>query len=62
MARNILISYAYEPLVHVMRVNAYENVDFEEIVLTWLCPIHASDIFLILAVPKTTKLIVFIKI
>ena len=36
MAKNILAGYTYEPLVNVMRVNAYENMDFEEIVLTSL--------------------------
>ena len=34
MARNIRVGYAYEPRVKVMRVNANENVDIKEIVLT----------------------------
>ena len=38
MARNIPVGYAYEPRVNVMGLSAYENVDFEEIVLTSLCP------------------------
>ena len=38
MARNIPVGYAHEPHVNVMRLSAYENVDFEEIVLTTLCP------------------------
>ena len=31
MARNIPVGYAYEPRVNVMRLSAYENVNFEEI-------------------------------
>ena len=38
MAGKIPVDYAYEPRVNVICVNGYENVDFEEIMLTCLWP------------------------
>ena len=40
MARNIPVGYACEPRVYMIRVSAYEIVDFEEInkLLARLCP------------------------
>ena len=38
MARNIPVGYAYESCVNVMRISAYENLDFKATGLTSLCP------------------------
>ena len=38
MARNIRVGFAYDAYLNVMRIYAYENVDFKEIFLTYLCP------------------------